>query len=168
MSSNCSLSTPASAAGCISGLIEAAGPRSASRTADQKRCASCSSRSTDTNATRRTFIKVERSAQARNSEVFPLPAGAETTVIRLVTARSSVWRSTSRSSRPRATENSLEIGCSRCPSPSRRVVDELIMLCPRSGPFNEVSIPALAPSLFIPASGLMRMVSARWPNKPGL
>ncbi len=91
MSTNWSPSTPANAARCISGSIDAAGLRSASRTADQNRCASCSSRSTDTNATRPT--SVERSAHVRNSEVFPLPAGAEMTVIRLVTARSSVWRS---------------------------------------------------------------------------
>ena len=41
------------AAGCVSGSIERAGLRIASRTAHQNRCASCWSRSTDTNATRR-------------------------------------------------------------------------------------------------------------------
>jgi hypothetical protein len=84
----------------------------ASRTADQRRWASCWSRSTDTNATRRR--PVERRAHARKSEVFPLPGGAETTVTRLVTARSSVWSRSSRSSRPRATASSLEIDCRAC------------------------------------------------------
>ena len=40
--------------------------------------------------TRRDEASVERSAHARNSEVFPLPGGAEMTVTRLVTARSSI------------------------------------------------------------------------------
>ena len=69
------------------GIDRARRSRIASRTARQNRCASCWSRSTDTNATRRS--SVERSAHARNSEVFPLPGGAEMTVTRLVTARSS-------------------------------------------------------------------------------
>ena len=105
VSTSWSPSSAAVAAGCVSGSIERAGLRIASRTADQNRCASCSSRSTDTNATRRGLV--ERSAHARNSEVFPLPGGAEMTVTRLVTARSSIWRRSSRSSRPRATETSL-------------------------------------------------------------
>ena len=117
------------AAGCVSGSIELAGLRIASRTADQNGCASCWSRPTDTNATLRGLA--ERSAHARNSEVFPLPGGAEMTVTCLVTARSSSWRRSLPSSRPRATEASLEIGCSRC-SP-RWLVVELVMLAPGSG-----------------------------------
>ena len=130
LSTTWSPSSAAIAAGCVSGSIERAGPRIASRTADQNRCASCWSRSTDTNATRRR--SVERSAHARNSEVFPLPGGAEMTVTRLVTARSSSWRRSSRSSRPRATETSLEIGCSR--SSLRCVVAKLVMRFSRSSP----------------------------------
>jgi hypothetical protein len=61
----------AGAAGRTCESRDDAGPRIASRTADQKCCASRSSRSTDTNATRR--ASVERSAQARNSEVFRFP-----------------------------------------------------------------------------------------------
>jgi len=73
---------------------------------------------------------------------LPTPGGAETTVTRLVTARSSSWRRASRSSRPPATETSLEIGCSKC-SP-RGVVAKLVMLPPRSalrsGEFDDRSI----------------------------
>ena len=79
----------------------------------------------------------------RTTRSRPPRAGCQ---IRLVTARSSVWRSASRCSRPRATETTLEIGWSRCPS--RRVVLELIMLSPRSRPFGEVSTPAMAALLF--------------------
>src|SRR4051812_12451082 len=85
----------------------------APRTELQNRSACCSSRSTATNATRRGVV--EWSAHARSSEVLPLPAGAEMTVTRLPTARSSIWRRSSRSSRRRAT-------------------DELAMLTPPSAP----------------------------------
>jgi len=61
-----------------------------------------------TNATRRT--SAARSAHARNSDVFPLPAGAEMTVTRLVTAHSSRWRSSPRSSRLRATDRAASAG----------------------------------------------------------
>ena len=128
LSTSSSASSEAVAAGCVSAPTEDVGLRIASRTADQKRWASCWSRSTDTNATRRRLV--ERRAHARNSEVFPLPGGAETTVTRLVTARSSIWRRSSRSSRPRATESSLEIGCCAC-SP-RSVVAMVVMRSLRS------------------------------------
>ena len=49
--------------------------------------------------TRRDAGRRERSAHARSSEVFPLPGGAEMTVTRLATARSSSWRRSPRSSR---------------------------------------------------------------------
>jgi hypothetical protein len=57
---------------------------------------------------------VERSAHARKSEVFPLPGGAEITVTRLLTARSSICSRPCRWSRPRGIEVSLE----NCPGGS--------------------------------------------------
>src|SRR6266568_7985998 len=90
------------------GAVRGAGLRIALRMAHQNRCSFCWSRSTDTNATRRCFA--EWSIHARNSEVLPLPGGAEMTVRGLVTARSSNWRRSLRSSRPRVPETSCATG----------------------------------------------------------
>src|SRR5437588_354410 len=63
----------------------------------QNNCSSRCSRGTATKATG--WVGADRAAQARSSEVLPLPAGAEMTVSFRATARSSAATSRSRSTR---------------------------------------------------------------------
>ena len=62
-------------------------PRNESRTESQNACGSCSPRPTDTHATR--SPRPSAAIHERNRNVFPLPAGAETSTTRSAPVSSS-------------------------------------------------------------------------------